>query len=156
MLAIIGSNENDIVLDFFSGSATTAQAIMELNAEKTDCNRKYILVQLPEKIKDNPQAIEIGLKSNRWNITGDLDKLEEKPTPKYTPSTFGGLYGHNVEDINALLDGGLESLSDDDKKAISNYTNKKNKFAQLENFLASDVFETQNEIQHALSEKAEQ
>lgn len=61
MLAIIGSNENDIVLDFFSGSATTAQAIMELNAEKTDCNRKYILVQLPEKIKDNPQAIEIGL-----------------------------------------------------------------------------------------------
>lgn len=61
MLAIIGSKENDIVLDFFSGSATTAQAIMELNAEKTDGNRKYILVQLPEKIKDNPQAINIGL-----------------------------------------------------------------------------------------------
>ena len=61
MLAIIGSKEKDIVLDFFSGSATTAQAIMELNAEKTDGNRKYILVQLPEKIKDNPQAINIGL-----------------------------------------------------------------------------------------------
>lgn len=34
MLALIGSNENDIILDFFSGSATTAQAIIELNAEK--------------------------------------------------------------------------------------------------------------------------
>ena len=90
-----------------------------------------------------------------WNITGDLDRLEGKPTPKYTPSTFGGLYGQNVEDINALLDGGLESLSDDDKKAISNYTNKKSRVAQLENFLASDVFKTQNEIYHALSEKAD-
>lgn len=145
--------------NMFSGTNrwTAASALKEYNALDASyvapnsalytANLNTIIAEL--------KAIEIGVKSNRWNITGDLNKLEGKPTPKYTPSTFGGLYGQNVEDINALLDGGLESLSDDDKKAISNYTNKKNKFAQLENFLASDVFKTQNEIQHALSEKAD-
>ena len=45
----IGSNaNNDMILDFFSGSATTAHAVMQLNAED-DGNRKYIMVQLPEK-----------------------------------------------------------------------------------------------------------
>lgn len=60
MLSIIGSNDEDIVLDFFSGSATTAQAIMELNVE-TQSQRKYILVQMPEVIEDNPGAVKIGL-----------------------------------------------------------------------------------------------
>ena len=63
MLALIGSNENDIILDFFSGSATTAQAVIELNAEKKESNRKFILVQLPEIITDNTKAIKIGLKN---------------------------------------------------------------------------------------------
>lgn len=44
-----GSNEDSIVLDFFSGSGTTAQAVMELNNEDNG-NRRFILVQLPEKI----------------------------------------------------------------------------------------------------------
>lgn len=43
------SNEDSIVLDFFSGSGTTAQAVMELNNEDNG-NRRFILVQLPEKI----------------------------------------------------------------------------------------------------------
>lgn len=60
MLSIIGSNEDDIILDFFSGSATTAQSIMELNME-TDSSRKFILVQLDEPLTDNPGATEIGL-----------------------------------------------------------------------------------------------
>ncbi|MDA0246244.1 MAG: site-specific DNA-methyltransferase [Chloroflexi bacterium] len=41
------SNDNDIVLDFFAGSGTTAQAVLELNAEDGG-NRRFILVQLPE------------------------------------------------------------------------------------------------------------
>ncbi len=45
----IGTNENDIVLDFFSGSATTGHAIYSINS-RTGSNRKFILVQLPEKI----------------------------------------------------------------------------------------------------------
>ena len=45
---ILGGNKNLIILDFFSGSATTAHAVMQLNAEDGG-NRKYIMVQLPEK-----------------------------------------------------------------------------------------------------------
>ena len=46
----VATNEDDIILDFFSGSSSTAHAIMMLNAEKKDTsNRKYILNQLPEK-----------------------------------------------------------------------------------------------------------
>ena len=44
----IGSNPNAIILDFFSGSATTAHAVMQLNAEDGG-NKKFIMVQLPEK-----------------------------------------------------------------------------------------------------------
>ncbi len=56
-----GSIETDIILDFFSGSATTAQAVMQLNAED-EGNRKYILVQLPEPTenKEFPTICEIG------------------------------------------------------------------------------------------------
>ena len=59
MLSVIGSNDNDIILDFFAGSATTAQSIIELNAENNGY-RKFILVQLPELLQDHPEAVEKG------------------------------------------------------------------------------------------------
>ena len=62
MLSIIGSDDNDIILDFFSGSATTAQSVMELNAEE-NTKRKFILVQIPEPIDDNPDATKLGLQT---------------------------------------------------------------------------------------------
>ena len=46
----LASRENDYVLDFFSGSAATAHAVMLLNAENKDYHRKYIMVQLPEQV----------------------------------------------------------------------------------------------------------
>lgn len=61
MLSILGTKKDDIILDFFSGSATTAQAVMELNAEDSSSYRKYILVQLPERLEENPGAEAIGL-----------------------------------------------------------------------------------------------
>lgn len=60
MLTTLGTSDEDIVLDFFAGSATTAQAIMELNVE-THTKRKFILVQLPEPLVDNKEANEKGL-----------------------------------------------------------------------------------------------
>ena len=60
MLSMIGSNEDDIIVDFFSGSSTTAQSIMELNAE-SGSNRKFILVQIQELIEDNKDATKKGL-----------------------------------------------------------------------------------------------
>lgn len=54
--------KNDIVLDFFSGSATTAHAVMQLNAEDGG-NRKFIMVQLPEKCDEKSEAYKAGYKN---------------------------------------------------------------------------------------------
>lgn len=53
------SDSKDIILDFFSGSATTAHAVMQLNAEDGG-HRKFILVQLPEKTDEKSEAFKAG------------------------------------------------------------------------------------------------
>ena len=59
-LEINGNNSRDyIILDFFSGSATTAHAVMQLNAEDGG-NRKFIMVQLPEKTDEKSEAYKAG------------------------------------------------------------------------------------------------
>lgn len=59
MLKIAAPNEEDIILDFFSGSATTAHAVMQLNAEDGG-HRKFIMVQLPEKCEEDSEAFKAG------------------------------------------------------------------------------------------------
>ena len=54
--------QNDIILDFFAGSATTAHAVMQRNAED-DGNRKYIMVQLPEPCPADTAAAKAGYKT---------------------------------------------------------------------------------------------
>lgn len=76
-------DSNDIVLDFFSGSATSSEAIMKLNSEKEDINIKYIAVQLQEKSKINSEfnyVDEIGqerirraAKQIKENTNADID-----------------------------------------------------------------------------------
>ena len=61
-LASIHTSSEDIILDFFSGSATTAHAIMQLNAEDGG-NRKFIMVQLPEQTDEKSEAYEAGYKN---------------------------------------------------------------------------------------------
>ncbi|KMY62658.1 DNA methylase N-4 [Geobacillus stearothermophilus] len=56
------SDQDDIILDFFSGSATTAHAVMQLNAEDGG-NRKFIMVQLPEKTDEKSEAYKAGYKN---------------------------------------------------------------------------------------------
>ena len=56
------SEDIGIVLDFFSGSATTAHAVMQLNADDGG-NRKFILVQLPEETGENSEAYQAGYKT---------------------------------------------------------------------------------------------
>ncbi len=55
-------NDNDIILDFFSGSATTAHAVMQLNAEDGG-NRRFICVQLPEVCDEKSEAYKAGYKN---------------------------------------------------------------------------------------------
>ncbi|WP_311433435.1 site-specific DNA-methyltransferase [Finegoldia magna] len=56
------ANKNSLILDFFSGSATTAHAVMQLNAEDGG-NRKFIMVQLPEQTDEKSEAYKAGYKN---------------------------------------------------------------------------------------------
>ena len=56
------SEDNNIILDFFAGSGTTAQAVLELN-KKDYGNRKFILTQLPEKTAEDSEAYKAGYKT---------------------------------------------------------------------------------------------
>lgn len=56
------TEKNDLVLDFFSGSATTAHAVMQLNAEDGG-HRKFIMVQLPEETDEKSEAYKAGYKN---------------------------------------------------------------------------------------------
>lgn len=62
LISTLCKNENDIILDFFSGSATTAHAVMQLNAEDGG-RRKFIMVQLPEPCDEKSEAYKAGYKN---------------------------------------------------------------------------------------------
>ncbi len=62
IIYMLGLEEGDIILDFFSGSATTAHAVMQLNAEDGG-NRKFIMVQLPEACDQKSEAYKAGYKT---------------------------------------------------------------------------------------------
>lgn len=59
---LFSGHNNDIILDFFSGSATTAQAVMQLNSED-DGNRQFIMVQFPEVFDSESKAYKAGYKT---------------------------------------------------------------------------------------------
>ncbi len=61
-LRVADCSDNSLVLDFFSGSATTAHAVMKLN-EEDGGNRKFIMVQLPEKTDESSEAYKDGYKN---------------------------------------------------------------------------------------------
>lgn len=75
------SDEEEIILDFFSGSATTAHAVMQLNTEDYG-NRKFILVQLPEATKEGSKAQQAGYETidqiGRERIKRAAAKIKEE------------------------------------------------------------------------------
>lgn len=62
LLILANTDKDSIILDFFSGSATTAHAVMQLNAEDGG-NRKFIMVQLPELCDEKSEAYKAGYKN---------------------------------------------------------------------------------------------
>lgn len=62
LINLMNSEKDSTILDFFSGSATTAHAVMQLNAEDQG-NRKYIMVQLPEATDEKSEAYKAGYKN---------------------------------------------------------------------------------------------
>jgi len=80
-MVALASNSGDVILDFFSGSATTAHAVMQLNAEDGG-KRKFIMVQLPELCAPDSEAAKAGYKNiceigkERIRRAGDKIKAE--------------------------------------------------------------------------------
>ncbi len=81
LINIVEGNEDAIVLDFFSGSATTAHAVMQLNAEDGG-KRKFIMVQLPEVCAEGTEAAKTGyaniceIGKERIRLAGEKIKTE--------------------------------------------------------------------------------
>ncbi|WP_352404272.1 site-specific DNA-methyltransferase [Sporanaerobacter acetigenes] len=106
-----GSDDGDIILDFFSGSATTAHSVMELNAnnynEKGRGNRKYIMVQLPEIIKKNKPAYEAGYRTideiGRARIGKTATKIKEETGADID-------YGYKLYRLNEPSDKTLDKI----------------------------------------------
>ena len=86
----IGCNPGDIILDFFSGSATTAHAVMQLNAEDGG-RRKFIMVQLPEVCDPTTEAAKAGYKNiceiGKERIRRAGEKILEELTAKDAKNT---------------------------------------------------------------------
>lgn len=81
IIEMVGMRDGDIVLDFFSGSATTAHAVMQANA-MDHCKRKFIMVQLPEVFDQRSEASKAGFENiceigkERIRRAGDKIKSE--------------------------------------------------------------------------------
>lgn len=88
-LACIASDDDSIILDFFSGSATTAHAVMQLNAEDGG-HRKFILVQLPEVTAENSEARKAGY-TTICDIGEERIRRAGKKIREESPLTNGSL-----------------------------------------------------------------
>lgn len=121
--------ENDLILDFFSGSATTAHAVMQLNAEDGG-HRKFIMVQLPEPCDEASEAYKAGYKNiceigkERIRRAGDKIKSESPMTTQDLDIGFRVLKldDSNMKDVYYAPDdydqgmlAGLESNIKDDR-----------------------------------------
>ena len=121
--------EGDTILDFFSGSATTAHAVMQLNAEDGG-HRKFIMVQLPEKCDETSEAYKAGYKNiceigkERIRRAGDKIKSESPMTTqdldigfrvlKLDDTNMKDVY-YAPDDYNQGMLAGLESNIKDDR-----------------------------------------
>jgi len=125
----MGSDSDSIILDFFSGSATTAHAVMQLNAEDGG-HRKFIMVQLPEKCDEASEAYKAGYKNiceigkERIRRAGDKIKSESPTTTQDLDIGFRVLKldDTNMKDVYYAPDdydqgmlAGLESNIKDDR-----------------------------------------
>lgn len=149
-MTIFSSKENDIILDFFSGSATTAQAVMLQNCEDNG-NRQFVMVQLPESLADNKDAIKEG-----YNTICDVGKERIRRAAKKIAE----------ENPQAQFDGGFRVLKCDTSNMKEVYYNpaeyEPSLFSRLENNIKEDrtpedlLFQVMLDLGVLLSSKIEE
>lgn len=116
----VALSEEDCILDFFSGSATTAHAVMQLNAEDGG-HRKFIMVQLPEKCDEASEAYKAGYKNiceigkERIRRAGEqiLEKVgsrgQGRGSSSISEQKIGGMDGDKLSGIVCLAKGNAGS-----------------------------------------------
>ncbi len=124
ILKIANVKKDSIILDFFSGSATTAHAVMQLNAEDQG-NRKYIMVQVPEATDEKSEAYKAGYKNiceiGKERIRRAAKKIKEDTNAEidYGFRVYG-LDSSNVKDVyytpQSLSQASLELFADNVKE----------------------------------------
>ena len=125
----IGANNDSLIIDFFSGSATTAHAVMQLNAEDGG-NRKFIMVQLPEKTDEKSEAYKAGYKNiceigkERIRRAGkkikeELIAKQEKIKVDLNEVTGGAAFAANPSSMSYFM-----ANADEDKKNKATILNK--------------------------------
>lgn len=92
------TDNSDIILDFFAGSGTTAQAVMAVNKEDGG-NRKFILVQLPEKTDEDSEAYKAGYKTIADICRERIRRAIKNLTPNPSPEGEGGEAGNAFENL---------------------------------------------------------
>ena len=104
LMKIASLNDNEIVMDFFSGSGTTAQAIMELNTETEDISSRYfICIQLPEDLEISlKQATTSEAKRTIQTAIDFLYKINK-------PSTIAEIAKERIRRAGRQISGGLQS-----------------------------------------------
>lgn len=111
---LLGTMDNSLILDFFSGSATTAHAVMKLNAEDGG-NRKYILVQLPEEIEESKPAFKAGYRTideiGRERIKRAARKIKEETNADID-------YGFKVVKLENVQENTLDRLESFDPNVL--------------------------------------
>lgn len=121
----IGTSKNDIILDFFSGSATTAHAVMQLNAEDGG-NRKYIMVQLEEEIEEGKEAYKFCKENNLpTNITSIGIERIKRASKKIKEETKAEIdYGFKIYSVKDLPNTMIESIEKFDPNTIKLFETK--------------------------------
>lgn len=131
---IIPAYESDIVLDFFSGSATTAHAVMQLNAE-TQGKRQYILVQLPEATGEKSVARKQGFK-NLCEIGKErirrAGKIIKEISPLTTQDLDTGFRVYKLDSSNVMAwDSNPEHLEDALQQSLFNIKTERSDYDLL-------------------------
>ncbi len=109
-LLTISSIQDDIVLDFFAGSATTGHAVMDLNKQDGG-NRQFILVQIPEVVNEASEAFKAGYKNiaeiGKERLRRAIKKYDFKAGFKVfslAPTNYNTLKPYNGDDVKVLLE----------------------------------------------------
>lgn len=131
---IIPAYESDIILDFFSGSATTAHAVMQLNAE-TQGKRQYILVQLPEATGEKSVARKQGFK-NLCEIGKErirrAGKIIKETSPLTTQDLDTGFRVYKLDSSNVMAwDSNPEHLEDALQQSLFNIKTERSDYDLL-------------------------